>query len=109
MDLMACTVHATRTCFLREDRFAQEEPWAAVLQFVDFDCYVSATFNVIKPHRIDLRFLCGLLNSKLIAFWLYYRGKLQGDNFQVDREPIEGIPLVVGDSSMQTKIADAVR
>lgn len=86
----------------------RKSPGRPSFSFVDFDCYVSATFNVIKTQRIDLRFLCGILNSKLIAFWLYHRGKLQGDNFQVDREPIEGIPLVVGDSAVQARIIDAV-
>ena len=40
-----------------------------------------------------MKFLTGILNSKLISFWLRYRGKMQGENFQVDKEPLLNIPL----------------
>jgi adenine-specific DNA-methyltransferase len=38
--------------------------------YTDFDCYVSATFYVIKSNRINMEYLTGLLNSKLIELWL---------------------------------------
>ena len=62
--------------------------------YTDFDCYVSATFYVIKTDRIDLKYLNGLLNSRLIAFWLKHKGKMQGNNFQIDKEPLLAIPLI---------------
>ena len=62
--------------------------------YVDFDCYVSATFYVIKTQRINLKYLVGLLNSKLVAFWLKHKGKMQGNNYQIDKEPLLNIPLV---------------
>ena len=37
--------------------------------------------------------MSGLFNSKLCSFWLKHKGKLQGDNFQVDKDPIMGIPI----------------
>ena len=61
--------------------------------YTDYPCYVSLTFYIIKTKRFDLKFLTGLLNSRLIAFWLYYKGKMQGNNFQVDLEPLCNIPL----------------
>ncbi len=61
--------------------------------YSDFDAYVSATFYVIKTTRFNLKFLTGLLNSRLIEFWLRNRGKMQGDNFQVDKEPLMQIPI----------------
>lgn len=66
--------------------------------YTDFDCYVSQTFFVIKSHRINLKYLTGLLNSKLVAFWLWHRGKLQGDFYQVDKEPLLEIPLIKDES-----------
>ena len=61
--------------------------------YTDFDCYVSATFYIIKSERINLKFLTALLNSKLIAFWLRHKGKMQGNNYQIDKEPILAIPI----------------
>ena len=61
--------------------------------YTDFDAYVSQTYFVIKSDRINLKYLTGLLNSKLIEFWLRYKGKMQGFNFQVDKEPLLEIPI----------------
>lgn len=79
-----------------------------MFSLVNFDSYVSQSFNVVKTQRLDLKFLCGVLNSKLIAFWLRNRGKMQGDNYQIDREPIEAIPIATGDIDTQLKIATNV-
>lgn len=61
--------------------------------FTDFPCYVSQTYFVIKPENIDLKYLTGLLNSRLVMFWLKHKGKMQGNNFQVDKAPIMNIPI----------------
>lgn len=73
--------------------------------YVDFDCYVSATFYVIKTQRINVKYLIGLLNSKLIAFWLKHKGKMQGNNYQIDKEPLLNIPIV-DTNSKNKKLAD---
>ncbi len=57
------------------------------------ECYVTQTFFSIKTTRWDNKFLVGVLNSKLIEFWLRNRGKMQGENFQIDKEPLLQIPL----------------
>ena len=49
---------------------------------------------VIKSLRINMKFLTALLNSQLIAFWLRHKGKMQGHQFQVDKEPLLEIPIV---------------
>lgn len=61
--------------------------------YSDFDCYVSQTFFVIKTDKINLKYLTAILNSEIIAFWLKYKGKMQGDNFQIDKEPLLNIPI----------------
>lgn len=61
--------------------------------YTDFNCYVSATFYIIKTGRVNLKYLTALLNSKLIAFWLKHKGKMQGNNYQIDKEPLLGLPL----------------
>lgn len=65
--------------------------------YSDFDTYVSQTFNVIKTDRINLKYLLGILNSMLVKYWLKNKGKMQGNNYQVDKEPLCAIPIVVSD------------
>jgi len=66
-----------------------------IFSFSNFDCYVSATFYVIKTDRINLKCLLGILNSKLMAYWLRNKGKVQGQNYQLDKEPLQGMPLPI--------------
>lgn len=57
------------------------------------ETYVMMAVNIIKTDRWSMKFLTGLLNSKLIEFWLKEKGKLQGGNYQIDKEPLLEIPL----------------
>jgi len=76
-----------------------------VFTFSDFNCYVSATFNVIKTERVNLKYLTALLNSKMIAFWLKYKGKMQGNNYQIDKEPLLALPLLQPSARKQSEFA----
>jgi len=67
--------------------------------YTDFDCYVSQTYFVIKTKRINQKYLTAILNSNLIEFWLRYKGKMQGFNYQVDKEPILNIPIFKPEST----------
>ncbi|MBL7214072.1 MAG: class I SAM-dependent DNA methyltransferase [Phycisphaerae bacterium] len=71
----------------------RKSPDEPVFTYTDFPCYVSAAFYVIKTDKVNLKYLTALLNSRLIKFWLNYKGKKQGTNFQVDAEPLSQIPL----------------
>lgn len=79
-----------------------------IFTYTDFDCYVSATFYVIKTNRTSQKYLTGLLNSKLITFWLRNKGKMQGNNFQLDKEPLLNIPLINPEISKQDEIVNLV-
>jgi adenine-specific DNA-methyltransferase len=80
-----------------------------IFSFSDFDCYVTQSFNVIKSNRINLKYLTAILNSKLIRFWLLKKGKMQGDNFQLDTGPLLDIPIVNSkDKTEVTKLAQLV-
>lgn len=101
----------------REEYFFQDEKivvlrkcaYEPIFTFTDFDCYVSATFYVIKSERINLKYLTALLNSKLIAFWLRNKGKMQGNNYQLDKEPLLLIPIVsIKDVKPITSIVDKI-
>lgn len=63
--------------------------------YTENSAYVMMSFNIIKSSRIDLKFLTGLLNSKLIHFWLKHKGKKQGEMLQVDKEPLLDLPIFV--------------
>ena len=49
-----------------------------------------------------------MLNSKLIAFWLRKKGKMQGNNYQLDKEPLLEIPIYKPTESEANKIATLV-
>lgn len=72
----------------------------------DFDCFVSQTFNVIKSSRINLKYLTGFFNSSLVRFWLKNKGKMQGNLYQVDKEPLLQVPIYV--HSNQSVVASLV-
>ncbi len=77
--------------------------------YTDFDTYVNRTFMVIKTDRINQKYLTGILNSNLMAFWLKYKGKMQGNNYQIDKTPLENLPLINPSAETQEKIADLVK
>jgi len=77
--------------------------------YTDFPCYVSQSYNIIKTERANQLFLTGLLNSRLVRFWLKYRGKMQGQNFQIDKEPLLAIPLCLPGKIEQEKVAKLVK
>ena len=80
-----------------------------VFTYSDFDCYVSATFFIIKPKKaINMKYLTGILNSKLIAFWLKNKGKMQGNNYQVDKEPLLSLPILRPTKKEQKPFVDLV-
>ena len=76
--------------------------------YVDFDCYVMQTFYSIKPNDINLKYLTALLNSKLIEYWLKMQGKMQGDNYQIDKEPLLNIPINKPKTEIQNMISNIV-
>ncbi len=81
---------------------------APTFTYTDYDCYVSQTFYSIKTDRFNLKYLTAILNSKLAMFWLKYQGKMQGNIFQVDKEPLLKIPLIVASADKQTYIASLI-
>jgi len=80
-------------------------PNRPVFTYTDFDTYVSATFYVIKTNRLNQKFLTGLLNSKLIEFWLKHKGKMQGNNYQIDKAPLLELPLINPTVEIQNKMS----
>ena len=86
-------------------RKCSKEP---LFSYSDFECYLPAAFYVIQSNRINLKYLTGLLNSKLVAFWLRKKGKMQGNNYQLDKEPLLEIPIYIPTDTEANKIAALV-
>ena len=74
--------------------------------YVDIPAYVTAEWYVIKTNRVDMRYLTSLLNSSLIKYWLLKMGKIQGNIYQVDKEPLINIPIAIPDKLMEMKIIE---
>jgi len=81
--------------FLGEKILSARKTRKAAFSLTLGPCYVSRAFLVIKPSSItySLKYLLGILNSGLTQFWLYHRGKKQGDQLQVDKGPLCNLPV----------------
>ncbi len=63
--------------------------------YTEREAYVMMAFNVIMTPRVGMKYLCALLNSRLMRFWFRRRGKMQGDMYQIDAAPLLRAPLYV--------------
>lgn len=79
-----------------------------IFAYANGENYMSATFYIIKTNRVNMKYLTGLLNSKLVEFWLKNKGKMQGVNYQLDKGPLQQIPIAVPSIEVQTIIANLV-
>lgn len=48
----------------------------------------------VKGSNVELKYLLGLLNSKLCYFWLYHKGQRKGALLQLFKGPLSEIPIV---------------
>src|SRR5690606_38728930 len=87
--------------FIGEKIISVRMNFELIFTYTDLDCYVTLTFYSVNAYRFNLKFLTTLLNSKLIAFWLRYKGKMQGNNYQIDKEPLVEIPIVQPESGIE--------
>ena len=99
-------LHRTRneTIFLGKKLLATRKCTRPTFSLVGFSSYFSRTFLAIKSEQINLKFLLAILNSRLIAFWLYHRGKLQGKLYQIDKNPLMSVPVLIPEENEQTMI-----
>lgn len=75
--------------------------------YTEEDCYISRALFAIKTNSINLKYLCGLLNSKVIQFWLFNKGKRQGNSYQIDKGPLMSIPIKI-DKSKEMLICQSI-
>ncbi|QZY56527.1 Eco57I restriction-modification methylase domain-containing protein [Crassaminicella profunda] len=69
----------------KENRFAlNHSSW-----YASADVY----FITSKEKTLDFYMLLGLLNSKIMYFWLYNRGKRKGDYLELYATPLKNLPI----------------
>jgi hypothetical protein len=86
----------------RDDYFFEKGPKILAVRkcqkptfaYTEEEAYVMMAMNIIKCKRLDSKYLTALLNSKLVAFWLKHKGKMQGFQYQVDKGPLVELPLI---------------
>ena len=100
----------------REEKFFNGEKIIAlrkcvgkpIFSYSEGASYMSALFYIIQTNRVNMKYLVGLFNSKIIEFWLKNKGKMQGANYQLDKEPLQQIPIAVPSKEAQQLIANIV-
>lgn len=62
--------------------------------------YASADVYFITnaKHGCSLKYILGLLNSKLYYFWLYYKGKRKGDALELYQKPLSEVPIKIANN-----------
>lgn len=76
----------------------------------DISWFSSADVYFItkKEDIIDLKYLLGILNSKLCYIWLYKKGKRKGDMLELYATPLEQIPVRIISKEEQEKYIQVV-
>ena len=74
------------------------------------DWYASAdVYYITNPKGgYQIKYLLGLLNSKLIYIWLYNKGKRKGESLELYQKPLSEIPIFKAEVKDQKDVIDLV-
>lgn len=99
--------------YAREERIF-EEPKIVVPQrsktntfgYNEITWFGATDVYFITQHyeKISLKYLLGLLNSKVYYFWLYHRGKRKGETLELFLKPLSEIPIPISTEEIRGKI-----
>lgn len=73
--------------------------------------YASADVYFLTPKTgklLSLKYLLGILNSKLMFVWLYLRGKRKGESLELYRTPLSQIPIAKTDDNIMLSLEKIV-
>ena len=76
--------------------------------YSNFSFYSSADVYYITKTDIPIKYLLGYLNSKIIYYWLYNRGKRKGKNLELYAKPLSQIPIIKMNISDENYIIECV-
>ena len=74
------------------------------------DWYASAdVYYITNPHKdYNIKYILGLLNSKLYYVWLYHKGKRKGETLELYQKPLSEIPIKKASLEIQNSIIKIV-
>ena len=74
------------------------------------DWYASAdVYYITNPYKdYSIKFILGLLNSKLYYIWLYHKGKRKGETLELYQKPLSEIPIKKASTEIQNSIVKIV-
>ncbi|WP_394993914.1 Eco57I restriction-modification methylase domain-containing protein [Emticicia sp.] len=61
-----------------------------------------------KETTTNIKYILGILNSKLIYYWLYNKGKRKGETLELYQRPVSEIPIKLFDNKYQSTISSLV-
>ena len=66
-------------------------------------------YYITNPHKdYHIKYILGLLNSKLYFVWLYHKGKRKGETLELYQKPLSEIPIKKVSSDIQNSIVKIV-
>lgn len=75
-------------------------PW-----FASVDVYF---ITASAEKSVPLKYVLGILNSKLGYYWLYHRGKRKGDTLELYETPLSEIPIKLSDKGRTAELVNIV-
>ena len=75
--------------------------------FAGSDCFFITNSSKAKI-QISNKYILGILNSKLIYFWLFHRGKRKGDMLELIATPVSEIPIKLPTDDVETSLIKVV-
>jgi adenine-specific DNA-methyltransferase len=81
-----------------------------VFGYYDKPVYASRDVFFITDieNQFDIRYLLGILNSKLYYVWFYLKGKRKGETLELYQTPLSEAPIKAGSKLQQLPIIQAV-
>lgn len=74
------------------------------------DWFASAdVYYITNPNKeYHIKYILGLLNSKLYYVWLYYKGKRKGETLELYQKPLSEIPIKKATVDIQNSIVEII-
>lgn len=66
--------------------------------------YGARDIYFLVGFKENIKYILGILNSKLIKFWLKNKGKMKGDLFEFYPEPLKNIPIIINNYEIKEEI-----
>lgn len=99
----------------KEEYFTAEKiiaPYRAlsnVFSYSDGEFFASKDVAYIIPfNSIDVKYILGILNSKLMLYWLNLMGKKKGNILELYAKPLNDIPIKEASANIKKQLIDLV-